>query len=283
MTLIDELLKYAKSELKPPVLSPAPVYTKILLDDIAHNAQALARQQHNTLYLDVSPQLPELVLLDDKRLRQVLLNLIVNACKFTRRGTVRISVEAHQEQDSWRIRFAVADTGIGITDEQKDTIFEAFEQANPQSGGNGLGLLIAQNIVHAMGGKLTLQSETSQGSTFSFQILVPGLSEQLIHWTPPQDLPRLMDEDEPSALVQQQQSLLPLAAQPAGGNVPMPSHALLELALLARDGHVTDIERWLEDMRAHHPQHQSTLDEIKAALYALDLAKIERLALATAF
>jgi len=272
MTLIDELLKYAKTELKPPSLSPAPVYTKILLDDIAHHAQALAQKKNNRLHFEVSPVLPELLLLDSKRLRQVLLNLLANAAKFTCNGEIHVRANANALRDSeiWSIRFAVTDTGIGIEDDKKAAIFKAFEQIIPLEQGVGLGLFIAQNIVREMGGQLELQSVPQHGSTFSFEIQLRSLNDNVVNWMPPSAAP------SPDTAANAGTAMAH-TADPSG--VP-PSNHRMELALMARDGHVTDIENWLNEMLHQYPKCRHFFDEIKAALYSLDMAKIESLALA---
>ena len=125
------------------------------------------------LAFDIAPDVPDALIGDGGRLRQVLVNLVGNAVKFTERGEVLVTVE-----QAWRdgaevgLRFAVADTGIGIPPERQSAIFSPFEQADGSMtrkyGGTGLGLSISCRLVEMMGGKIELESRVGEGSTFSF-------------------------------------------------------------------------------------------------------------------
>src|SRR5690606_19378311 len=127
-------------------------------------------QQGNRFVLEARTELPVQVRLDTRRLQQVLLNLLSNAAKFTRGGRISLVAEARQADQDWLLRFAVTDTGLGISLPQQTTVFEAFRQIQSAYGGVGLGLFIAQRIIEGMGGTLHVQSEPGQGSTFSFEI-----------------------------------------------------------------------------------------------------------------
>ena len=125
--------------------------------------------------------MPDRIVADPDRLRQVLLNLAGNAVKFTEGGTVSVTIAAEAppataEADTCDLTFAVADTGIGIPDEQQALVFEAFAQADGSMsrkyGGTGLGLSISARLVSLMGGSIRLTSEHNRGSTFSFTIRV---------------------------------------------------------------------------------------------------------------
>ena len=123
----------------------------------------------------MQPDVPDALIGDASRLRQVLLNLVGNAIKFTEEGEVVLRVEANGEavhEEEAILRFAVTDTGIGIPHEKQATIFRAFEQEDSSTtrryGGTGLGLTIAARLVNLMGGTITLESEPGRGSTFAF-------------------------------------------------------------------------------------------------------------------
>src|SRR6266704_3223496 len=137
-----------------------------------------AREKHLELTVDVPPDVPHLVRGDPTRLRQVLMNLIGNAIKFTEQGEVDVSaaVVAHHG-DRTAVRFRVRDTGIGISDEQLAHIFDEFTQADASMtrryGGTGLGLAIARRLVALMGGELTVTSHVGRGSEFSCTLLFP--------------------------------------------------------------------------------------------------------------
>ena len=114
LTLIDELLAFTKAELQPLGVTPDTTDLPGLLDDIGHYALALCAQQDNRFVYRPATPLPRTVSIDGMRLQQVLLNLLSNASKFTRDGTVTLSIHAAREGDAWRLLFEVADTGIGI-------------------------------------------------------------------------------------------------------------------------------------------------------------------------
>jgi CheY-like chemotaxis protein len=131
------------------------------------------------LEASIDPGLPGFVVGDPPRLRQVLLNLVGNAVKFTDHGEVRLRV--HVEPETLRVRFAVSDTGIGIPHDQLDAVFERFVQVHSSDsrkfGGSGLGLTIVKGLVERMGGQVAVTSEVGKGTSFSFAVeLPPGAS-----------------------------------------------------------------------------------------------------------
>jgi len=265
LTLIDELLSYTSTELKPLALSPAPTRTTDLIDDIAQYAIALCRSQDNRFLCNALSPLPATVLLDSKRVRQVLLNLLSNAAKFTHNGTIRLNIDAQRSGDNWSLRFAVTDSGAGISAADRTSLFKAFEHAQPSQGsGTGLGLFIAQSLVRGMGGELHLDSEPGMGSRFHFGIEVASVGVDTVTWTAPAgETPHAATADEDQCL-----------------DIPTPpAHARMELAVMARDGLLTDIENWLTRAAAVYPDCLFFFGEIKKALQILDFEKIENLAL----
>jgi len=138
--------------------------------------QALVAQRKGVeLLYDEGPDMPERLRGDPGRLRQVLVNLVGNAVKFTERGEVRLTVEKVEDlADGLTVRFEVSDTGIGIPADKLDSIFDAFTQADGSTsrrfGGTGLGLSIASGLVEMMGGKIDVESREGAGSTFSFTV-----------------------------------------------------------------------------------------------------------------
>jgi signal transduction histidine kinase len=142
-----------------------------MLDEIVTALAPRAGHRGLTLAATLGADVPDAVLGDPTRLRQVLLNLMDNAIKFTERGGVR--VEVHMESGSV-VRFAVVDTGIGIPDDKQALVFEAFTQADGTTtrrhGGTGLGLTISMQLVTLMGGRLWLESEEGKGTTFFFTV-----------------------------------------------------------------------------------------------------------------
>ncbi len=268
MTLIDELLNYAKTELHPPTLSPAPVYTQVLLDDIVRHAQGLALLNNNLVQFNISRSLPELILLDGRRLQQVLFNLLGNAAKYTKDGFICLDIQASQTGVDWHFRFAVIDSGVGIAADEQAEVFKPFQQLRPQDDGLGLGLFISRNIVRGMGSDLHLYSTPEHGSIFSFHLNIQSLGDKIITWHPPDPLPprEHASTQEPSE-----------QAAPDDSPQELPEQDRMELVLMAREGRITDIEHWLGKMSGQYPSYAELFDEIKAALYSLDLNKVESL------
>src|SRR5690606_22064683 len=130
----------------------------------------LGAHQENDFRCRVDGPIPAVVKLDGRRLQQILLNLISNAAKFTRRGTIELLVSASKIGVTTILRFAVTDSGVGIEPAAQPSVFNAFKQLDIRPGSAGLGLFIAQRIVENMGGKLMLESTPGIGSRFSFQI-----------------------------------------------------------------------------------------------------------------
>jgi CheY-like chemotaxis protein len=151
------------------------VYLHALLSDLILQAEAMGSGQGNRVELDADSKLPQVIVCDALRLRQVLLNLLSNAAKFTRGGEVRLQVRVLSRQDGTpALEFAVADTGAGIESAELDNIFEPFHRAAAQRSvpGTGLGLAICRRWVGAMGGTLAVHSVVGVGSRFSFHIPV---------------------------------------------------------------------------------------------------------------
>lgn len=268
LALIDDVLDYAKIELSPLYLAPASTNLAAFLNELVSYASMLSQPEHNRFVYAPPAVLPARVEVDGRRLQQVLLNLLSNAAKFTSRGTISLTVDAQREADPprWRVRFCVQDEGIGIKPADQGVIFDAFRQLERAHGGVGLGLFIAVRIVQAMGSELTVSSVPGEGSAFSFELELPELDGALI---PARPCPQ--GDSTPAA-----QAALP-AALPAAISAP-PSRARLELAMLVRDGRLTDIEDWLLRAMQLHPGFNDYYDEVRKAVLALDLARLEALA-----
>jgi PAS domain S-box-containing protein len=175
LDVIDDLLDYSKIEAGKLDLDSREFSPRKMLRDALRALAIRAHKKGLELICHVQPEVPDVVIGDAARLRQVLLNLISNAIKFTRRGEVVVCAELASDlspSDRLAMRFAVRDTGIGISNDKQRVIFEAFEQEDKSTtrnyGGTGLGLTIAARIVDLMGGKIKLESAPGHGSTFSF-------------------------------------------------------------------------------------------------------------------
>lgn len=178
LRIINDILDFSKIEAGKLELDPHPFR---LRDSLGDTMKALATRAHEKdleLLWQTAPDVPDGLVGDAGRLRQILVNLSGNAIKFTERGEVSVSVELVSLTESKaRLRFCVRDTGIGIPQDKQQLIFEAFAQADASTsrayGGTGLGLSISRQLVRLMGGDLSLKSEVGKGSTFSFVIELP--------------------------------------------------------------------------------------------------------------
>lgn len=173
LTIINDILDFSKIEAGKLNLEAVPFHLSATLED---TIRPFARQAKGTpvnIACELSPDLPPVIVGDHLRLRQVLNNLVSNAVKFTKQGgiTIRAAVESVAPEEV-RVRFAVADTGIGISPAKQEVIFEAFTQADSsttrQFGGTGLGLAITKQLVTLMGGNIWVESEEGCGSIFYF-------------------------------------------------------------------------------------------------------------------
>lgn len=177
LTLINDILDLSKIEAGKVDICPATVDLRALVSGIADIVRIRADEKALAFTCKCSPDLPPRLLVDGKRLRQVLINLLGNAVKFTDRGTVDLVVALQsQSQDRARIRFEVRDTGVGLSPEELGLIFQPFEQVGDlqkRSGGTGLGLSISRQLVELMGGRIEVTSEPGTGSTFCFELALP--------------------------------------------------------------------------------------------------------------
>ena len=168
LRLLNDILDFSKVDAGKVTLEPAPMRLQALADELAALAESLAAGKGLTLRFVVDPALPQWVLGDALRLRQVLLNLVGNAIKFTPQGEISVEMRAA----AGGIEFAVQDTGIGIAPDQLKGIFDAFSQAEASTtrrfGGTGLGLAISQRLVELMGGQIDVSSIEGAGSRFAF-------------------------------------------------------------------------------------------------------------------
>jgi PAS domain S-box-containing protein len=191
LSLISDILDVSKIEADKLELEAKPFGLRALLADIVGVLAVPAQRKGLALKQQIAAEVPGSLVGDTGRLRQVLMNLVGNAIKFTERGEVVVSVSsaacglagqplegpAKPQAAEANLRFQVRDTGIGIPPDKLQRIFQPFEQADESTtrthGGTGLGLTISARLVERMGGRLTVCSEVGRGSTFSFQIALP--------------------------------------------------------------------------------------------------------------
>ena len=172
LRLINDVLDLSKVEAGKFELELAPVDLHSLIDDIGQIFSQKLGEKGLAYHLDLPEDLPQNVILDETRLRQVLMNLFSNAIKFTNLGFISFKVEAqiNQESNTCQLNFSVKDTGIGIPKDQQEKIFQTFEQVEGQSnskyGGTGLGLAITKRLVELMKGEISVSSHHKDGSNF---------------------------------------------------------------------------------------------------------------------
>ncbi|AMV24989.1 Sensory/regulatory protein RpfC [Gemmata sp. SH-PL17] len=232
LAIINDLLDFSKIEAGKMELDPIDFSLRTALDDVIRALTPRAQQKGLELTSQVRASTPDALTGDAGRFRQVLLNLIGNAVKFTERGsvTVEVAVQETQTPDACLLRVSVQDTGIGIARDKRETIFRAFEQADNSMtrkyGGTGLGLSIASRLAGLMGGAITVDSELGRGSTFHFaaRFQLPTKVES------PQNAPA---QSEPQKM-KQRPSLAPLRVLLAEDNE---FNAQLMEQLLLRRGH----------------------------------------------
>ena len=185
LTVINDILDFSKIEAGRLELDPVSVNLRDLVEETLRALAVKAHEKSLELISDVRAEVPEFVVADGTRLRQILINLLGNAIKFTERGEVELSVEVQsREEGQLRMHFMVRDTGIGIPRDKQKLIFEAFSQADGSTtrkfGGTGLGLTISARLVEAMAGEIWVESEPGKGSCFHFTAVL-GASRESVH------------------------------------------------------------------------------------------------------
>jgi signal transduction histidine kinase/DNA-binding response OmpR family regulator len=193
LTIINEILDFSKIEAGKLELELIPFDLHAALEDVVELAAVNARDKDLELLVLFDPHSPSHFLGDVGRIRQVLLNLVCNAVKFTLKGHVLVEAEVRQIAGPMAsVRIAVHDTGIGIPADRLDHLFQRFQQVDSSTtrkyGGTGLGLAISSQLVSLMGGTLSVTSQVGTGSTFTFEISLPMHSEAIVREETPVNL-----------------------------------------------------------------------------------------------
>jgi len=170
--IINDILDFSRIESGKMSMDEEPLEIRPFVQSLIRPHMPAASEKGIELLVDISPAVPEVLIVDGPRLRQILTNLLGNALKFTHQGEVLLAIEPGNAEGEWRFR--IRDSGIGIPPEKQKAIFEAFSQADSSTtrryGGTGLGLTISARLVSLMGGELTVQSEPGAGSEFAFTL-----------------------------------------------------------------------------------------------------------------
>lgn len=175
LEIINEILDISKIEADKLEMEEIEFSIRDLIEKIVNLLSVKMQQEKLEFICDISPELPDILIGDPLRIRQVLINLISNAIKFTEAGMVHLSIDLiDQVEEQVSINFSVEDTGIGIPKEKIGKLFQSFTQVDTSTtrthGGTGLGLTISQRLVNMMGGNIVVESEYGKGSKFSFRL-----------------------------------------------------------------------------------------------------------------
>ncbi len=178
LTIINDILDYSKIEAGRIELEKIPFQLSRELKNVIQMLKVMADKKNLYLKLDIKEGVPDYLMGDPVRLKQIIINLMNNAIKFTDKGGVTLSVEKQEMHDgkSVNLLFKVADTGIGISEEGRQKLFQSFSQVDKSTtrkyGGTGLGLAISKNLSHLMGGSIGVDSVEGHGSTFWFTVVL---------------------------------------------------------------------------------------------------------------
>ena len=188
LSIINDLLDFSKIEVGRIDLEESPFLLRSMVGQTLRTLSARANQKGLEIVFNVEQEVPDALIGDPGRLRQILINLVGNAIKFTETGDISVVIsQLKLVQQTVLLKFDVTDKGIGITQEQQGRIFEAFEQGDAsttkQFGGTGLGLAISKKLVDLMGGDITVDSTPGEGSCFSFTARF-GLQSDIIDIAP---------------------------------------------------------------------------------------------------
>lgn len=203
LTLINDMLDFAKLEAGKVELSLNPIDLSALVEETCTMLTPLSKAKNLELLVDIEESVPHLILGDKRALKQIIINLIGNAIKFTECGYVSLQVDClEKNSQAAKLVISVSDTGIGIPEDKQEMIFDHFSQVDSSHsrhyGGTGLGLTITKSLVELMSGTITLASQVSKGSTFCCEIEFPLLTESNLTspWMPYQSNVRILIVDD---------------------------------------------------------------------------------------
>ncbi len=185
LSIVNDIMDLSQMESNSMELSMAPFDSANLLSEIMDMISVKAKEKNLELILEADPELPAVLVGDERRMIQVLLNLLTNAVKYTREGQVKLSVLSEKLDDGKvKIRASISDTGIGIEKENLEHLFDTFTQFDRNNTGNiegnGLGLPIAYSLTHLMGGELTVDSVYGSGSVFTMDVTLGYEGDEVI-------------------------------------------------------------------------------------------------------
>jgi signal transduction histidine kinase len=181
LSLINDVLDLSKIEAGKMELRCESFAPIDLIEEVMTTIEPLARKRDNRLEVSMGSELGE-IYADRVKLRQVLINLLSNACKFTEHGTIRLAVTRVHDSDGDYMNIAIQDTGIGISKDAQSALFEQFKQVDSSRSrkyeGSGLGLALSRQFCHMMGGEILLKSEVGKGSIFT--VVLPATVDRVL-------------------------------------------------------------------------------------------------------
>lgn len=242
--LLNDILDISKIDANQLILDQQPFHLHQFFNEVKSMFSQPLQEKALTFQLDLADDLPAVVIGDPLRIRQVVINLLGNAIKFTEQGSITLSAcIASQKEDRIILQISIADTGIGIAPEQQETIFDSFTQADPsttrQYGGTGLGLAICRRLAQKMGGTVSISSTVGKGSIFSFTVQVQrGHSSQKTSVSLPAATPTPLDKPLKILLVEDNElnrKVVTLTLQKSGHTIREAEDGLEALAALTEN------------------------------------------------
>jgi PAS domain S-box-containing protein len=296
LSLVNDLLDFSKIEARKLQLDSVGFNLRDALEDTMRVLAPRAGQKGLELACHIQRDVPDALVGDPLRLRQVVINLVGNAIKFTEQGEVVLRVEVESRgEDNDLLRFSVADTGIGIPAQKQAVIFEAFSQADSSTtrryGGTGLGLAISAQLVELMGGRISVESEPGRGSTFRFAarfaIQPPGSEKPPAQWPTLTDLPVLIVDDNATnrSILEEvftNWHMCPVAVESGASALAALQkslHAGQSFAVVLLDGHMPDMDGFAVAERISRDRHYAgtKLIMLTSAGQPEDVARCRRL------
>ena len=255
LNIINDILDFSKIEAGKMELESIPLNLRDLVGSTFKSLGIRAHRKNLELAWRVASEVPETIVGDATRLRQVILNLVGNAVKFTDAGEVVLDVRVEsRNEDTVLLRFSVRDTGVGIAPDKKQSIFSEFTQADASTtrthGGTGLGLSISAKLVQLMGGRIGVESEPGQGSTFYFVVPLPCEKDAATSVKPLHEIDVLLIDDNATHLsilreVLQQWGMAPVAVESAEAGLAAVRQSLADerpFPLVITDGQMPNMD-----------------------------------------
>ena len=285
LTLINDILDFSKAEADQLIISPVSVNLSLFLNEIADMCQIQSNEKKIFLRRDFSSGLPTKVSVDAKRLRQVLLNLLNNAIKFTDAGQVTLSVILNQSRPISKtrnfqsniasIQFAVIDTGVGISSQDTERIFRAFEQVGDlrrKADGTGLGLNISQRILSEMGSSIQVETHIGSGSIFSFTLDLPIIENKEQYLTSLEGEACLVDLTDKNVCV------MPFESDACSGekNIP-PIDILKNCWMLVQSGRLKKLIQYVEQISQTQSENDQFMKKIVDLATNFEVDEIEKM------